>query len=65
MPGNIRQQKKNIHIVLHDLKGFDGRCDAIYFTTRKDDIPPSDMAALNNFRRAKLGFISPPKNRII
>ena len=46
---------------MHDLKGFDGRCDAIYFTTRKDDIPPSDMAALNNFRRAKLGLLAPPK----
>ena len=47
--GQYQATEKNIHIVLHDLKGFDGRCDAIYFTTRKDDIPPSDMAALNNF----------------
>lgn len=59
--GQYQATEKNIHIVLHDLKGFDGRCDAIYFTTRKDDIPPSDMAALNNFRRAKLGLLAPPK----
>ena len=59
--GQYQATEKNIHIVLHDLKGFDGRCDAIYFTTRKDDIPPSDMAALNNFRRAKLGLLAPQK----
>ena len=38
-------------VVLHDMTGFDGRCDAIYFTTKKGDIPPAEMEALAAFRR--------------
>ena len=41
---------------LHDLTGFDGRCDAIYFTTEEGRIPPSDMKQLEAFRRKALGF---------
>ena len=39
---------------MHDLTGFDGRCDAIYFTTKKGDVPPSDLAELDAFRRKAL-----------
>lgn len=49
---------KNLRTVvkLHDLTGFDGRCDAIYFTTEEGRIPPSDMKQLEAFRRKALGF---------
>lgn len=54
--GTYHAVRQDIRVTLHDLKGFDGRCDAIYFTKQKEDIPPSDLAALDAFRRAKLGL---------
>ena len=38
-------------LALSDLKGFDGRCDAIWLTTDKDSLPPSDVKELETFRR--------------
>lgn len=40
-------------IVLCDLAGFDGRCDAIYLTKDKDDVPPMDSELLAAFRQEK------------
>lgn len=57
--GTYHAMKEDIHIALHDKAGFDGRCDAIYFTTLQGEVPPSDMAQLNEFRRAKQGSLSP------
>ena len=45
---------------LHDLTGFNGRCDAIYFTTEEGKIPPSDVAALDIFRRKALNMPEKP-----
>jgi hypothetical protein len=42
---------------LHDMTGFDGRCDAIYFSTERVS-PPSDKNGLDRFRRIKLGLSS-------
>lgn len=52
--GKVSVKEKNAVIRLHDLTGFDGRCDAIYFTTKKRDVPPSDLAELDAFRRKAL-----------
>lgn len=52
--GKVSVKEKNAVIRLHDLTGFDGRCDAIYFTTKKGDVPPSDLAELDAFRRKVL-----------
>lgn len=41
---------------LHDLTGFDGRCDALYFTTDPNTLPPSDPERLADFRRKALGI---------
>ena len=57
--GKFNAKDRNIRVALHDMKGFDGRCDAIYFTTDKNDVPPSDVAALNDFRRAQRGNPEP------
>ncbi|WP_294630165.1 FAD-dependent oxidoreductase [uncultured Bacteroides sp.] len=54
--GRYHARERDVCIVLHDMKGFDGRCDAIYFTTQKDDVPPADVEALEVFRRTKLGL---------
>ena len=50
---NLRTQLK-----LHDLTGFNGRCDAIYFTKEQGYIPPTDVLALDEFRRRKLNIPS-------
>ena len=42
---------KEAEVCLHDLTGFDGRCDALWFTTDKDDIPPTEAGALEAFRQ--------------
>lgn len=48
--------KKNVSVTIHDLTGFDGRLDAIYFTTDKNDIPPADTKTLDTFRKTKLSI---------
>jgi hypothetical protein len=49
----------NLTLALHDLTGFDGRCDAIYFT-QDDKPPPNDQAVLPNWRRRLLGLPEHP-----
>lgn len=53
---------KNLREVvrLHDLSGFDGRCDAVYFTTEAGKTPPSDIKELDVFRRKALGLPDDP-----
>lgn len=48
---------KNISLI--DLTGFAGRADALYFTTSKKDVPPSDSAALYHFRLKMLNITKP------
>lgn len=49
--GKVNMKKGQATIALHDLTGFNGRCDAIYFTKNENDIPPSDMNTLEAFRK--------------
>lgn len=54
--GKVTIKDVNTELSLHDLTGFNGRCDAIYFTTEEGAVPPSDVAALEKFRREKLNL---------
>lgn len=38
-------------MTLVDMKGFDGRCDAIFLTTEPDPVLPTDIRSLDTFRR--------------
>lgn len=49
--GKVKLKKGNSIIALRDMTGFNGRCDAIYFTTDRNDIPPTDIASLDEFRK--------------
>ena len=42
-------------IELVDLTGFEGRCDAIYFTKNENFTPPSELKALQAWRNKKHG----------
>lgn len=42
------------------MTGFDGRVDAIWLTTDKEAVPPSDVADLNAFRQS-MGLLPTPR----
>ena len=46
--GNINIDELSQQIILHDLTGFNGRCDAIYFS-KEAMSPPDDTLELNGF----------------
>lgn len=54
LAGKVRVKAGMTTLRLKDLTGFDGRCDAIYFTT-KGTIPPNELKQLDTFRRKELG----------
>lgn len=45
---------------LHDLTGFEGRCDAILFSADKSFVPPDGGAALKELRGGLLGWDNAP-----
>lgn len=49
-------------VVLHDLTGFNGRCDALYFTLDPAISPPDEGSELASFRKAvaKPGYKDDP-----
>ena len=56
---NISNTKTTIS--LHDLTGFNGRVDAIFFT-KKNVPPPSEPDKLASFRKEQLGIRNKPKD---
>jgi hypothetical protein len=49
-------------LALHDLTGFDGRCDAVYFTA-SDDVPPAEVGPdMWEWRRTLLGIPAQPQD---
>ena len=53
--GKVKISSKSVTIGLHDITGFNGRCDAIYFTM-EDVLPPNELETLTAFRKEKLGI---------
>ena len=45
---------------LHDLTGFEGRCDAVLFCRDSKFLPPDDLEDLTVFRRKTLGIPEEP-----
>lgn len=54
--GTIKVNKLETELSLHDLTGFNGRCDAIYFTMDENDIPPNKVVELDALRIDLLGL---------
>jgi len=52
---------KELKVELKDETGFEGRCDAIYFSKDKNDNPPVDLSEMTSWRKEKLG-IPPPES---
>jgi hypothetical protein len=58
--GKVNISSKNAKIALHDLTGFNGRVDAIYFT-KNNTPPPGELEALAKFRKKQLGIPKKPE----
>ena len=58
--GTIEIRNKRVTVALHDLTGFDGRCDAVLFSTNRLLIPPNEGPVLCAFRRKLLGYPDTP-----
>ncbi len=61
--GEIDLEAGKVELRLHDLTGFDGRCDAIYLTTESKAKPPTDAKAIADWRRVQLGLPENPDTR--
>jgi len=60
--GEIEVTRKSHKIVLKDLTGFNGRCDALLFTNDPDFVPANDIENLSEFRRDRLGLPKEPES---
>jgi hypothetical protein len=60
--GAVEIKNKQLTIALHDLTGFEGRCDAIVFTTDTDLAPPNKGEQMATFRREMLGLPDEPED---
>ena len=59
--GKVHVDDVNAELRLRDLTGFNGRCDAIFFTTNPKQIPPKDVKELTSFRKKVKGMPSRPQ----
>jgi len=58
--GEIEVQNEQLNVALHDLTGFNGRCDAILFTNSPTFIPPDRLDAMTAFRKQQLKLNDAP-----
>jgi FAD dependent oxidoreductase len=60
--GGVIELGAEAQVTLHDLTGFEGRCDAILFSKDVHFQPPNELAALTKFRRTALGLPDEPED---
>lgn len=58
--GEVEVTAKNVSLTIRDLTGFDGRCDAIYFTNANEP-PPNESTILPAWRRKMLKLPEQPE----
>ena len=58
--GTLQLAQGKVEITLHDLTGFNGRCDAIILSKDLAFIPPNEVGTLAKFRQEQLGFSDEP-----
>ena len=58
--GRIKLAAGRVRLALHDLTGFDGRCDALVLTDEASFTPPGDVRALEQLRRAHKAVTDAP-----
>lgn len=60
--GTVKVADRRATVALRDLMGFDGRCDAVYFTSDLGETPPNDAAPLSAWRKTALGLPAAPQD---
>jgi hypothetical protein len=60
--GGTVKVSREAKVALHDLTGFEGRCDAILFSRDLSFTPPNDLPALAALRRQALGLPEAPED---
>ncbi len=58
--GVVKIDKKKVTVALKDLTGFEGRCEAVCFSSDAGFAPPADGAAMGKWRRKLLGLSDKP-----
>lgn len=58
--GRVTVEKGKATVALRDLTGFEGRCDAVCFSSEKNFAPPEDHDALETWRPKVLGLPEKP-----
>jgi len=58
--GQVEIKQRSVKLALHDLTGFEGRCDAIVFAADAQFMPPNRDPEMARFRRQALGFPEKP-----
>ncbi len=61
--GTIELSSTTVKLTLHDLTGFEGRCDAILLSPDLSFTPPGDKRILPQWRRKLLGLSEKPIER--
>lgn len=59
--GTVQLPRGSVQLALHDLTGFEGRCDAIVFARDSQFRPPNQGTLMAAFRRACLGYADEPE----
>src|SRR4051812_15304570 len=60
--GGMVDVGSEVKVALHDLTGFEGRCDAVLFCPDETFRAPNDLPTLTRFRRETLGLPDQPEN---
>jgi len=60
--GTVRIEKSDVVVALHDLTGFEGRCDAVFFSRDPEFRPPNDEPAMKLWRKELLGLSDGPSD---
>ena len=60
--GEVEMAGGKVSVSLHDLRGFEGRCDAIVFSTDADFEPPNAEPEMGKFRRRASNIPDEPED---
>ena len=58
--GMVEIESSEVRLALHDLTGFEGRCDAVFFAKDRACVPPNTDPVMRQWRRALLGLPDEP-----
>ncbi|GHT20672.1 hypothetical protein FACS189419_00170 [Planctomycetales bacterium] len=59
--GTVNIETETTKVTLHDLTGFEGRCDAIIFSCNENFVPPNELKQLAEIRRQLLRIPATPE----